>query len=597
MSDDLALLRQYEPVIRYTHGEHFFPFDVARYVGHCGLWEQPERSPAREIVPHGELIIDDLPRIPAQDGIQFLQFVEPLGGRDLQRALAHPNRPRFHARGRLARVGLVSRIVDAMFTLTLMLRGTVPGGTSSAAEQAYRDLQAQDERYTYYGRVLRHDDYLVLHYLFFYCMNDWRSAFHGVNDHEADWEQVVIYLEDRGSEPPRPAWIAYATHDHQGDDLRRRWDDPEVEKIGDHPVVYAGAGSHASYFVPGEYLVTVSLSPLKPLIRVLRAGQRFWRDILRQGDPEPAQDIGELFRIPFVDYARGDGLSIGPGGDKSWSPVLLDPVPAWVSSYRGLWGFYARDPVSGENAPAGPKFKRDSTIRQSWHDPLGWSGLHKVDPPGQMAATLSRQLAALQASQADDRAAAGELHAKLRRLHAQDRALLGQHHLDDARHRIWAEVRQHERELHRLYAAIAERGEIIRACQQRLDALAAGDIGPLRAHIRHPHQPQSAEEIRTSSLAESWAAFSVGLLLVALVLLLVTRDNWLPGVGVLIAAFTALEIIFREGFETLILRVTLALSLAAMLVLIYEFFWQIVLLGVMAVGLLIICDNLRELRG
>ena len=32
-------------------------------------------------------------------------------------------------------------------------------------------------------------------------MNDWRSTFGGVNDHEADWEQVTVFRPD----PPDPA--------------------------------------------------------------------------------------------------------------------------------------------------------------------------------------------------------------------------------------------------------------------------------------------------------------------------------------------------------------------------------------------------------
>jgi hypothetical protein len=139
-------------------------------------------------------------------------------------------------------------------------------------------------------------------------------------------------------------------------------------------------------------MITVSLSPLKPLIRILERAARFWQDTLRQGEPDAQPpDIAGLFRIPFVDYARGDGLSIGPGGDHDWTPVLLDPVPGWVSEYHGLWGFYAQDPVSGENAPAGPKYNRDGTIRRTWHNPVGWAGLTKIKPPHQMAAHLREE--------------------------------------------------------------------------------------------------------------------------------------------------------------------------------------------------------------
>src|SRR5690606_9128646 len=85
------------------------------------------------------------------------------------------------------------------------------------------------------------------------------------------------------------------------------------------------------------------------------------------------------FRVPFVDYARGDGLSLGPGQAVAWDePCLLEPAPEWVLRYRGLWGLYARDPLSGENATAGPRYNRNGTVRRAWYDPRGWAGLNKV---------------------------------------------------------------------------------------------------------------------------------------------------------------------------------------------------------------------------
>ena len=65
----------------------------------------------------------------------------------------------------------------------------------------------------------------MLHYLYFYFMNDWRSTFAGANDHEADLEQAFVVLEDR-PDGPRPVWFGCAAHDYIGDELRRRWDDP-----------------------------------------------------------------------------------------------------------------------------------------------------------------------------------------------------------------------------------------------------------------------------------------------------------------------------------------------------------------------------------
>ena len=598
--DDLTLLRQYEPLIRYTNGEHFFPMRADRYVARSGLWFRPADGSATDLIPPGGLDIDDLGQsLPYEEtpGIHFMQFAKPLSGRALQRVINRRGRPRFRGRGRLARVGLVARLVDAFFTVSLWLRGTVPGGTAAAAEDAYLALQAERETYTYYGRVLRQDGYVILHYLFFYCMNDWRSSFHGVNDHEADWEQIFIYLEECKGQPLRPVWIACAAHDDHGDDRRRHWDDPDVEKVAGHPVIYAGAGSHANYFLRGEYLVTVSLSVFRPLLRALEVALRFWRVTLRQGNPdEPPPEMSHWFGIPFVDYARGDGTSIGPSGDKTWTPVLLDPVPPWIERYRGLWGFFAQDPVSGENAPAGPKFNRDGTVRRAWHNPLGWSGLLKVAPDSCQDDALRHRLATLRNAQAADREAAAAQHAALVPLHAEMQALAEQPQLTEAYQHAWAATQEKERDLLLLRDRIAEREEVIRALEARLAAVEAGDRGSLRDHLVHPDQPQSERDIRLSALAESWAAFSVGLLLVGFVALYLTPEGRLTGLGLLIGLFALIEAIFQRRLETLIIRVTLGLSIFASALLVYEYFWEIIIVAVVAVALIIIADNLRELR-
>ena len=191
-----------------------------------------------------------------------------------QRWRARADRVPLPSPNRLQRVGLVTRILDGLFDLSLVMRGRVPGGTAAAAQQKYAAIVQQDPRRVYYGRVVRTGGYIVLHYVFFFAMNDFRSTFHGVNDHESDWEQVFVYLSDEGDADPVPRWVAYASHDFSGDDLRRRWDDPEVEKVdGTHPVIYAGAGSHASYFTRGEYLMQVEPAFLAPIARRRRGAR------------------------------------------------------------------------------------------------------------------------------------------------------------------------------------------------------------------------------------------------------------------------------------------------------------------------------------
>ena len=377
-----ALLRRFEPVVRMTKGDKFFPTDVELYVRSCSLWVQRPGEEAVCVVPRGELTLENLAQQPLDEhgAVHFLRFTDPrdfakLASRGarlkiFRRRAARgikESREAFRAgRGRLARVGYFSRFVDALYSIALLARGRVPGEAAAAAAVTYRRIMSSDERYVYHGRVLRENGWVVLQYWLFYPFNDWRSGFFGANDHEADWEKVMVYLSESEEGELRPEWTAYASHEYTGDNLRRRWDDPEVEKVGEHPVIYVAAGSHASYYAPGEYLTELSLPLPRQLSRAAKAMRTFWKEKL--GQYAGGDESGGYLHIPFVDYARGDGLSIGPGGEKEWdAPQLItDPPPAWVSGYRGLWGLYTRDPFEGEDAPAGPMYNRDKSVSRSW---------------------------------------------------------------------------------------------------------------------------------------------------------------------------------------------------------------------------------------
>jgi len=297
----------------------------------------------------------------------------------------------------LMRVPLIFRLADSLFDLSLLVRGQVPGGQAAAAELKNRTIVARNNRRMYYGRVIKSGGWIALHYLFFYAMNNWRSGFYGVNDHEADWEQIFVYLTDPEVGDPEPRWVAYASHDYKGDDLRRRWDDPQLVKEGTHPIIFVGAGSHASYFEQGEYLMGAEPEILQPLKGVLNWLRKFWNDSLGMGSSEFALPPDRaMLRVPFIDYARGDGLSIGPLQKETWTPVLLSEDVNWINNYRGLWGLDTRDPIGGERAPAGPKYNRDGLVRQSWYDPIGWAGLDKVFPPQNVHHEIERRLDAVQ---------------------------------------------------------------------------------------------------------------------------------------------------------------------------------------------------------
>ena len=233
---------------------------------------------------------------------------------ELARWRNRPDRPRFSAPGRLARVGLPARLVDAGLVTSLLLRGRVPGGTAAAAERRYAPIRERDPRVSYHGRVVRTEGWVVLHYLFFYAMNDWRSTFDGANDHEADWEQCFIVLEELADGTTEPAWFCAAAHDEKGDDLRRRWDDPRLETLDGHPIVYPGAGSHATYLERGEYIMRLPFPGEQNLRGPLDLLRHVWRDTLAQPDPGDLAGQGRPgAQRPVRRLRPRRRLAVGPG--------------------------------------------------------------------------------------------------------------------------------------------------------------------------------------------------------------------------------------------------------------------------------------------
>jgi hypothetical protein len=565
------------------------------------------------LIPEGELALDNLaqPRADGSETVYFLKFIEPLDiGRwaayNLKRIMQGFTRKGsqdvFRAgRGRLARVGYASRFVDALFSLTLLARGRVPGDTAAAAILEYRRILTEGEHYCYYGRVVRQNGWIVLQYWFFYPFNNWRSGFFGVNDHEADWEMICVYLSEPDEGEVHPEWVAYASHDFSGDDLRRRWDDPELEKVGGHPVIYVGAGSHASYYAPGEYLAELELPFLSPLIRLMDWLQRFWQKTLGQIQDQQVQPSGQaefnIFRVPFVDYARGDGLSIGPGQDEEWvKPHFLDPTPAWALNYRGLWGLYAHDPISGENAPAGPLYNRDGTMRRAWYDPLGWAGLDKVPPPGETLARLQERQTEVNARRAQLVEAISQKSLELTGLGVEAAAMQGHPHLKKQYAAHQERIKALSNELDQLRAQSASDEALLGAMALYGKQLQAGECGPARAHLHRPHRPASDDELRLSRFAEMWAAISIGLMMVGfVVLVLFSRQHLFLGLVAIVSLIVFIESSFRGQLSRLIASVTIGLAVVSALVLLFEFFWLIVVLAVLIAGGYIMWENLREL--
>jgi hypothetical protein len=601
-SSDLEILRAFEPIVRYTKGEKFFPMAVEPYLLESSLWLYVPEGADEEIVVEGELTLDRLiePRDAAFGSLFYLRFVYPLDLHESTEALAKARQlarrqqNEFHAGvGRLARGGLLPRLGDGLFSLSLLLRGNVPGATAAAAELKYARIREQDGRFVYQGRVARQSGWTICQYWFFFAYNPWRSGFHGVNDHESDWEMISVYLyEDDGCLVPE--WVAYASHDFHGADLRRRWDDrSELELEGDHPVVYAGAGSHAAYFRRGEYQAEVPIPYSRRLRGLSETVSRFWRTRLGQGG-----DTRRPLRIPFIDFARGDGVAVGPGQPNEWTPNVIDETTPWVGEYRGLWGLYAQDPISGENAPAGPMYERDGSPRPSWFDPLGFAGLDQVPPPPREIDALEREQARIDVRQSEVERLIPEETALLQELGVRLESMRGSPHLASESHELEAQVVERSAKLRELRKERFENDAVQEGLRRRLERRRAGEVDNPRGHITRAAEPVAPATLRFNRAAEIWAALSISALLVGLaILILASPNNVWAELVVLVLAFVVAESILRGTFARTVNMLAVLVALVAIVVLFVQY-WDLVLVALL-IGLaaFLLYQRFREFTG
>lgn len=594
--DDLELLRRFEPILRFNRVELFLPSDTGAFVAACSLWQRLPDGTEEKIAEPGDLDLDRLAAISrehAADTLHLLYVQEPLTRKQFRQWRHEGHGEAMPGASRFSQVGITGRIIDALFRLTLLFRGRVPRGSVAAGEITYRDSIAAAGT-PYYGRVSREAGWTILQYWFFYPMNDWRSSFHGINDHEADWENLIIYAAPDEDGVLQARWVAFSSHDAEGDGLRRRVDDPDLEWEGDHVVAYPGAGSHSH--TPNAMDELVRVDP-----PVMRGFVRWFRRILRALTPwGDHTSVDDGFGIPFVDYHRGDGVSVGPGGDREWTPVVIDDDTPWVRDFSGRWGRDSRDRFGGESAPTGPKHERDGIDRVRWEDPLGWAGMQKVDPdPRAPARAVAERLASVSARirAIDDEV--GSLRTAARRENSELRAL-------DADVVTQALAKDRREDLHqRDEAMLALRDERRHLTAER-DALEAAERRGLpleapRAHLGVESVPDEAHDepanVR-SRLLRIWAAVSTPLLMIIIVWLLVGVGSGYYWVGAIVGVLLVM------GFEALARRrlisfivwvVIIAIGTSIVIGLLERWQWTLAVLFIIGAVVLLL-QNLKELR-
>jgi hypothetical protein len=140
-----------------------------------------------------------------------------------------------------------------------------PGDLIEAASDDYSRQYANlrgahpELRNVIYGRSVASHTGLWLQYWFFYFLNDYQLAW-GIDVHEGDWEMVQLRVPSGGSEPETAVYAQHTFCEVRPWSGVRRLAGEKAERSepaepgdADRPLVFAGRGSHASFFEPGYH--------------------------------------------------------------------------------------------------------------------------------------------------------------------------------------------------------------------------------------------------------------------------------------------------------------------------------------------------------
>jgi len=158
------------------------------------------------------------------------------------------------------------------------------------------------------------------------------------------------------------------------------------------------------------------------------------------------------------------------------------------------------------------------------------------------------------------------------------------------------ELREGEARLATLRSTAAELKAAIAAQHGFLIRYDAGYRGDPRSHLSHAAVPERPDTTNRRVFAETWAALSVGVLVLALAVILWFRLLPIaPTLLVLVIGYLAIESFAQRRVETLLLRITVILAVISAILLGFHYLRELLLVGLGALGLFILVDNAGEI--
>ena len=140
---------------------------------------------------------------------------------------------------------------------------------------------------------------------------------------------------------------------------------------------------------------------------------------------------------------------------------------------------------------------------------------------------------------------------------------------------------------------------LLQGLTRRLEQMLSGRQDDPHAHIRHMAAPDDlTQALRFDRAAEAWAAVSLSLLLFVVAGLIFFAPHYIwAGLAIVFTLFVVLDSVLRGAFVRTVGRLTLILAMLATLILFLHFWKRILLVALLAMGISLMVQRLRELTG
>jgi cation transport ATPase len=241
-------------------------------------------------------------------------------------------------------------------------------------------------------------------------------------------------------------------------------------------------------------------------------------------------------------------------------------------------------------------YDRDKTISREWFDPVGWAGLDKVPTRAEELEVITGRQAEIEERQDFLRSELREKSSRLKTLGMDAEATRDQSHLTKLHENQTRRIEELSKEVDTLREQLSDDEVLAESLKYHAESLRGGERPPAHAHIMHATRPVSEAETHAGRVAQLWASISIALVLVTLILIIAyERSHLLSALVFAIAVFAFIEAGFRRRLARFIVSVNVALAVVGALVLLEHYFWSVIVLAVLSVGLYILWENLREL--